>query len=174
MKNKLFAFLVCCFILLSAGFNVVAEVVPADAGPLPSYFESSDGQFFYPFNSEGDWSKKLSIANGDWVSFAQTDGINNSGMLELKPYAGLSPITSGVNSITMQEEQNLTIRGEIRYANYDKLVSSKCYVECYLTGLKGAPLYSDAACTVSAGEAAGGFVKANVQGCYFYRFVRRR
>ena len=46
MKNKLFAFLVCCFILLSAGFNVVAEVVPADAGPLPSYFESSDGQFF--------------------------------------------------------------------------------------------------------------------------------
>ena len=163
MKNKLFAFLVCCFILLSAGFNVVAEVVPADAGPLPSYFESSDGQFFYPFNSEGDWSKKLSIANGDWVSFAQTDGINNSGMLELKPYAGLSPITSGVNSITMQEEQNLTIRGEIRYANYDKLVSSKCYVECYLTGLKGAPLYSDAACTVSAGEAAGGFVKANVQ-----------
>ena len=163
MKNKFFAFLVCCFILLSAGFNVVAEFVPADAGPLPSYFESSDGQFFYPFNSEGDWSKKLSIANGDWVSFAQTDGINNSGMLELKPYAGLSPITSGVNSITMQEEQNLTIRGEIRYANYDKLVSSKCYVECYLTGLKGAPLYSDAACTVSAGEAAGGFVKANVQ-----------
>ena len=161
MRGKLLSVILSSVMLFTICCRLTAAAESVTLNPY--YDQQTDGSFFYSFNQDKDWSNRLTIAKETWVSFAQTDGTNNSGMLELKPYAGLSSINSGVNSITMQEEQNLTIRGKIRYANYDKLVSSKCYVACYLTGLKGAPLYSDAACTVSAGEAAGGFVKANVQ-----------
>ena len=161
MRGKLLSVILSSVMLFTICCRLTAAAESVTLNPY--YDQQTDGSFFYSFNQDKDWSNRLTIAKETWVSFAQTDGTNNSGMLELKPYAGLSSINSGVNRITMQKEQNLTIRGKIRYANYDKLVSSKCYVECYLTGLKGAPLYSDAACTVSAGEAAGGFVKANVQ-----------
>ena len=137
--------------------------LPRDGAPLDNYYESSDGSFFYPFNAEGDWTNRLNIAKQAWASFKQTDGENNSGILELKPYAGMSPISSGISNIIMQADQNLKIRGKIRYANFKNLVAKQCFVDCYLVGLQGAPLYSDADCLTSAGEAAGGFVQATVK-----------
>lgn len=133
--------------------------VPRDSAPLENYYEGADGTFFYPFNAEGDWTNKLNIARQSWVSFKQTDGANDSGMLELKPYAGLSAISSGVSGITMQADQHLKIRGKIRYANSEDLIADKMFLDFYLTGLAGVKLYNDAACTDYAEDAAGGYVR---------------
>ena len=130
---------------------------------LSGYTENTDGTFFYSFSQDGDWSKKLSLANGAWTSFEQSDGINHSGMLSLKPYAGMGAIGSGVDAVTMQENETLYVTGKIRYRNADVLKQNQMYVQIFATGLAGVPLYSDSACTVPAGKAEGGFVTASVK-----------
>ena len=163
MKHRILSLLLGITTLLSVSTGLTVGVA-AEAAVLNTYYENqTDGSFFYPFNAEGDWTNRLNIAKQAWASFKQTDGENNSGILELKPYAGMSPISSGISNIIMQADQNLKIRGKIRYANFKNLVAKQCFVDCYLVGLQGAPLYSDADCLTSAGEAAGGFVQATVK-----------
>ena len=159
MKKRVLSLLICVCTVLSL---TVAMPVSAETAKTNAFYEGTDG-FFYPFNAADDWTKsKLNLAGTAMASFRQSDGINNSGMLQLKNEAGTGANSSGVNSIAMEADSNLTIRGKVRYENYEDLQTKHMYVSLFLTGLKGAPLYSDAECTEKTGEATGGFVTLNI------------
>ncbi|MBQ7792650.1 MAG: hypothetical protein IJ367_04080, partial [Clostridia bacterium] len=158
MKKRLFAMAVCMLMVLSCFVSVSAE--NAEIKTVASFAEADD-YFFYPFNGDGEWTKsKLSLAQSSLASFRSGDGIRESGMLQLKNDASMGAISAGVNGIKMQADKNLILTGNVRYENYESLVGKHMYLQAYLTGLKGAPLYTDEACTEASGEATGGFVTA--------------
>ncbi len=162
MKKRVLAMFICVCTMLSMVSMLPAYADDANVPQTVSFYEGTDG-FFYPFNLENDWTKsKLNLAGHAMSSYLDSDGINDSGMLQMKNEAGSGAISAGVNAIAMEADKELFIRGKVRYANHDKLVEKHMYIALFLTGLAGAPLYSDAACTVKTGEATGGFVTINV------------
>ena len=155
MKRKILSLILAVFTICSLGMMTVSA-----AGTASTYYEyAADGSFFYSFSKNGEWSDKLSIGNREFV---QTDGINDSGFLKVQIAAGGGNNSNGVNKVIMPQNGKTVKRAKDRYPEYQNLVKGKTYVSFIFTGLKGAPLYNDAACTEPAGEATGGFVQVDV------------
>ena len=155
MKRKFFALLLAVATIFSLG------AVSANAEAVKTYYENTqDGSFFYPFAKDGDWTNsKLNLGN---KTFLQSDGINHSGMLKVQIPAGGGNNSNGVKDVVMPENGKTVFRAKVRYPEYQNLVKAKTFVSFIFTGLKGAPLYNDEACTDPAGEASGGFVQVDV------------
>ena len=158
MNKRYFSFLLAFVIcVLWAQGGIVSEPVSASYNPVTSCYEGSDGSFFYSFTESGH-CPRLTLASYKGASFVRSAMGNDSGLLQIKQEANSGFISSGVKGIVMQADLKLKIRGDICYANYEKLVKSQCYIDVFLTGLAGLKLYNDPACTDYFGDAEGGFV----------------
>ncbi len=155
MKKRILAFALS----IATVFSLSVMSVSASGNAATYYENTQDGSFYYSFSQDGDWTTKLSISN---KSFVADDGINHSGMLKVVNKAGQGALSTGINAVKFRQGSDLVIRGKIRYLNTENLKEAKAYPALYVTGLSGAPLYTDAACTIPSDPATGGYYYINL------------
>jgi len=156
MKKFLSLFIIfllsCTGVVFAVGDNTIKYHM------LGANYEGSDSSFFYSF-AEDTVPSRFSLISASCVTFRESAAGRDGGVVSVRQEADSGFIGHGVKNILMYEDKFLTISGDLVYANYSNLVQKHCYLDLYLTGLAGFPLYHDAACTDYAGEAEGGFVR---------------